>query len=776
MDDWSKGQGKGKGKGGEGRAPHVHRIVNPLGAVVSGASSESPSPPGEGDQDSYIMSNEDEALFRPVVSAPRSLPASHTPPTRPLSSTLLLPVRHLSPPSESAPPIPPPASSQALGDRVVIPARLTHSSHSCHTDASDNHSATDVRSKSEVIVNQCHDQAVKAPQKDIVNKSVKKKTKDKKNEKNKASFQLEQTNTASLETTNKASFEPVSAKQASVEPESIKETSFEPVPTNKAPFEHDLTNRASVERDLTNRASVERNVTNRASAERDLTNRAHFELEQTYKAPFEPEPTNKAVIQPEQSSKKCFSDALKNVTSIDYSSIETPTPNLSPTYLDEISKAVDTIEVFNDEITVNNSTRISSYDWAKLSGSPPVSCDATLNTIIDEVCSDEIGNKMDVFGEISSQVSNVSETFVLPLKNPTKKAAKHKINLEKNKMNEESAWEMLSDVQHVQTQDLDALKFDINLTPEGFSIPEIKDIVSPDVNKLRKKKTKFSKPKVVLGLKDELADIPVDKDLLADEGTMDFIMPEEPPKLSWSAVASSKTRKSIENPLQAYIKGLDEAFDPRELSFDDNSLASKLSSVCKKKNIVVALCETPEAELCFVDEHHSLFLEPPPLEPLDLVLDEQKIQEMHDSLLDYSSGRPNYKITSSSGSSNKSDSLPIHDDEVEVMRNFEDFISVSSAFNLPDLKHLEEEDIGLDKIKSMDDKVLVVSMEKFSDEENTSPSSSQTESDDCSNMVTSEMYAQEGQCSVVADEPMVCSVPAAPSKSANKKKPKRKRR
>lgn len=726
MDDWSKGQGqgKGKGKGGEGRAPHVHRIVNPLGAVVSGASSESPSPPGDRDPDSYIMSNEDEALFRPVVSAPRSLPAPHTPPTRPLSSTLLLPVRHLSPPSESAPPLAPPASSHALVDRVVIPARLTHSSH---TDVSDNDSATDVQSKSEVIVNQCHqfkseiDQGVKAPQKDTVNKSVKKKIKDKKNDKNKTSIQPNQTNTASLETiVNKAPFEPVSAKQTPVEP--------------------------------------------------------RFEQEQTYKIPFEPEPTNKAVIQPEQSYKKRSSDALKNVTNIDYSNIETPTLNLSPTYLDEISKAVDTIEVFNDEITVNNTTRISSYDWAKSSESPSVSCDATLNTMIDKVCSDKLGSKMNVFGEISSHASNVSETFILPLKYPSKKVPKHKINLEKNKMNEESAWEMLSDIQQVKTQEVDAINYDINLTPDGFNIPEIKDIVNPDVNKLRKKKTKFSKPKVVVGLKDELADIPVDKELLVDEGTMDYIMPEEPPKLSWSAVASSKTRKNIENPLQAYIKGLDETYDSRELCYDDNSLASKLSSVCKKDNIVVALCETPEAELCFVDEHHALFMEPPPLEPLDLVLDEQKIQEMHDSLLDYSSGRPNYKLTSSSGSSNKSSSIPIHDDEVQVMRNFEDFISVSSAFNLPDLKHLEEEDIGLDKNKSIADKVLVVSMEKYSDEENTSPSSSQTESDDCSNMVTSEMYAQEGQCSLVADEPMASSVPAAPSKSANKKKPKRKRR
>lgn len=105
----------------EFRAPHVHRIVNPLGTVVSGASSSSPSPPSEGD--SYILSNEDEALFRPVVRAPRSLPAPSTPPTRPLSSRTLLPAQHVSVPAENTSISTVPAAS--LTDNVVIPAKLS---------------------------------------------------------------------------------------------------------------------------------------------------------------------------------------------------------------------------------------------------------------------------------------------------------------------------------------------------------------------------------------------------------------------------------------------------------------------------------------------------------------------------------------------------------------------------------------------------------------------------------------------------------------------------
>ncbi|XP_077297871.1 breast carcinoma-amplified sequence 3 homolog isoform X2 [Arctopsyche grandis] len=115
--EWAMG---GWSKGDDCRAPHVHRIVNPLGTVVSGTSSTSPSPPSE--EDSHILSNEDEALFRPVVRAPRSLPAPTAPPTKPLSSRTLLPAQQISAINNQSVDVAPAAS---LTDHVVIPAKLS---------------------------------------------------------------------------------------------------------------------------------------------------------------------------------------------------------------------------------------------------------------------------------------------------------------------------------------------------------------------------------------------------------------------------------------------------------------------------------------------------------------------------------------------------------------------------------------------------------------------------------------------------------------------------
>ncbi|CAH2091693.1 unnamed protein product [Euphydryas editha] len=108
----------------------------------------------------------------------------------------------------------------------------------------------------------------------------------------------------------------------------------------------------------------------------------------------------------------------------------------------------------------------------------------------------------------------------------------------------------------------------------------------------------------------------------------------EKPVKSWSSIAASKTKKVEE------IKGnvekevmQDEATILEQNKKTEVSLQDKLIELCKRTDIMVAECDAP-SELNFVEEHHALSHELPPLEHLDFGLENFNLEVMRDSLLD----------------------------------------------------------------------------------------------------------------------------------------------
>lgn len=206
---------------------------------------------------------------------------------------------------------------------------------------------------------------------------------------------------------------------------------------------------------------------------------------------------------------------------------------------------------------------------------------------------------------------------------------------------------------------------------------------------------------------------------------------EKPAIKSWSSIAASKNVKKGERDVEV----LDKKFEGEETRSDDDdnpvsstsvSLQDKLYELCKRTDIMVAECDAPN-ELNFVEEHHAVLHDLPPLEPLDFGLDDFKLEVMRDSLLDVN----DTKLTS-----------PICkisiDDILSSIKETTSKVIESSSFNLIDLEKvpakrekgysvIESHKITSQEVK-LDDDTKDEMMEKSSDDDNTSPVTS-TDSD-----------------------------------------------
>lgn len=164
--------------------------------------------------------------------------------------------------------------------------------------------------------------------------------------------------------------------------------------------------------------------------------------------------------------------------------------------------------------------------------------------------------------------------------------------------------------------------------------------------------------------------------------------------------------------------------DDKLESSKELSLHEKLYELCKRTDIMVAECDAP-TELNFVEEHHAVMHELPPLEPLDFALDDFKLEVMRDSLLEVTEA----KLTSPICKINIDDILSsIKETTTKVIE--------SSTFNLIDLEKvparkekgfsvIESHKITSQEIKIDDelkaDEREAELMEKSSDDDNTSP-------------------------------------------------------
>lgn len=206
---------------------------------------------------------------------------------------------------------------------------------------------------------------------------------------------------------------------------------------------------------------------------------------------------------------------------------------------------------------------------------------------------------------------------------------------------------------------------------------------------------------------------------------------EKPAIKSWSSIAASKNVKKDERNVEL----LDKKFEYEENNSDDDenpvssrsvSLQDKLYELCKRTDIMVAECDAP-TELNFVEEHHAVLHDFPPLEPLDFGLDDFKLEVMRDSLLDVN----DTKLTS-----------PICkisiDDILSSIKETTSKVIESSSFNLIELEKVPAtREKGYSVIEShkitslevkLDDDAKDEMMEKSSDDDNTSPVTS-TDSD-----------------------------------------------
>ncbi|XP_060800827.1 uncharacterized protein LOC106134548 [Amyelois transitella] len=161
----------------------------------------------------------------------------------------------------------------------------------------------------------------------------------------------------------------------------------------------------------------------------------------------------------------------------------------------------------------------------------------------------------------------------------------------------------------------------------------------------------------------------------------------EVPVKSWSSIAASKNVKKIEvegNADDIMVKRdsvclRDELRDAAGLAEDNTepptvSLQEKLVELCKRTDIMVAECDAP-SELNFVEEHHAVMEDLPPLEPLDFGLEDFKLEVMRDSLLDVNDP----KMTSPICKINI-------DDILSSIKETTNKVIESSTFNLIDLE------------------------------------------------------------------------------------------
>ncbi|KPJ10524.1 Breast carcinoma-amplified sequence 3-like [Papilio machaon] len=207
------------------------------------------------------------------------------------------------------------------------------------------------------------------------------------------------------------------------------------------------------------------------------------------------------------------------------------------------------------------------------------------------------------------------------------------------------------------------------------------------------------------------------------------------PIKSWSTIAASKNVKKPETdknviPTETTVKKNnveDEIMFKREVLTAsipiETSLQEKLAELCKRTDIIVAECGEPSG-LNFVEEHHSVIQELPPLDGLGFGLDEFKLEVMKDSLLEVADVKVESPICKIS-----------LDDILTSMKDTTDKVIESNTFNLIDIEKTPIKKgkgcsvIETDKITSQEVKIDEEGksekdnevMEKSSDDDVTSP-------------------------------------------------------
>lgn len=637
MEGWSKGD--------DCRAPHVHRIVNPLGTVVSGTSSTSPSPPSV--EDSHILSNEDEALFRPVVRAPRSLPAPTAPPTKPLSSRTLLPAQQISAANSQSANVEV-ASAASLTDHVVIPAKLSFKFP-------------------EPSFNECAELDFEVDIQDSLPPPVEK---------------------------------PLASKKSSVENASM------------------------------NTSESKKRVNKKQKEEKSKQSLSAINISKG-----EPIVSN---------NKKPNSFSTKLTSSSD-------------SFDHDFLKAVDEIQFCNDELVENletaQKTHISKREMAvgKLNCKAFVSKTKTFKDepnpkILQDMSSSKLQNvESDICGKEKSDCSTLIDALSDTDNSDYIQGREVLKDKDVNRVidipgySNDSPWEVLSEVKKEKAESVNE-----------SVISGVEDSIdnnscnTTDEAKPKVKKSKKTKPKFRTVFK---ASSPI-RSTVFDSNVEDIVEPKESspsPVVSWSNIASGSVKKSVTD------------------SVESDSNLSKDSTIYNENNIIVALCDAPQVtELCFVDEHHSFFQEPPPLEPIDLILDDEKLEVMKDSFLDYQSSSKNDDDT--------------NEDLLQTSVQVHSVVSEKNPLseeNMKNSKVIESEECDETILQISDELVKdsykirkSIVMEKSSDEENVSPS----ESDDGTQMVALE-EKQSPDSLLISLTP-----PAAIKSNNNKKKSKRKRR
>lgn len=206
---------------------------------------------------------------------------------------------------------------------------------------------------------------------------------------------------------------------------------------------------------------------------------------------------------------------------------------------------------------------------------------------------------------------------------------------------------------------------------------------------------------------------------------------DEPIK-SWSSIAATK---SVKKPKECEIKKLepdketeaDNMNIAKKLDEDEQpevSLHQKLVELCKRSDIILAVCDTP-SELNFVEEHHSLLADFPPLEPLDFGLDDFKLEVMRDSLLEMGDAQGESSIcnihTNNVQSAVKAIENPVDENLFNIIELGKFSEKQEKDFNVVDAEtitsNVKEAKVG-DDVK-FEDKTEV--MEKSSDDDIASP-------------------------------------------------------
>lgn len=260
--------------------------------------------------------------------------------------------------------------------------------------------------------------------------------------------------------------------------------------------------------------------------------------------------------------------------------------------------------------------------------------------------------------------------------------------------------------------------------PEWRKVDKPIDVAEKDVYVINTTEDDFPEIQITRGTKPrKRSPLPAERKSLEKEPVIDK------PIKSWSSIAASKNdKKDVERKVETvenkFDKKKDELKDDSDT--DENKMSStislqeKLFELCKRTDIMVAECDTP-SELNFVEEHHAVLHDLPPLEPLDFGLDDFKLEVMRDSLLEVNDA----KITSPICKINIDDILSsIKETTAKVIE--------SSTFNLIDLEKvpakkekgfsvIESHKITSQEVKIDDDKPETEVMEKSSDEDITSP-------------------------------------------------------